>query len=368
MAKAREIKPGKWRLDAYMNGYQKTITGTSKKDVQDKERKWKNEIDSYGKTVKGGKKTLERATIDHLLTNVKKSVEMGTFERYMSIYNTHIRNSKIGKKDVKNIEQEDIQELINKKSELSKSSLNLLKIVLDGTFNYCIDNNYIRKNPVKNIRLPKKDKKHEDIDVLSTEEQKLYMSKVNESAYALMFKTALTTGMRAGELSALKWENVDFTNNIIKVTSSARRVTQYDEKGNPIKKSIVTGNAKTISSYRDIPLTSDISVELKKMKLSRGAKKYDFVFVNKFGLQVTHDSISKAHKLVCQKAGIRFVNFHVLRHTFATRSIEAGVPIKTVSDLLGHSKIQITLDKYVHTTNAAKVEAIEKLNKLISSL
>ena len=94
----------------------------------------------------------------------------------------------------------------------------------------------------------------------------------------------------------------------------------------------------------------------------------DYVFKNTKREQIKYDSIAKAHKLICKKAGIRIVTFHCLRHTFATRAIESGIDYKTVSEILGHSKPSTTINLYVHSTNDSKREAAELISELINEL
>nr|WP_302599676.1 tyrosine-type recombinase/integrase [uncultured Cellulosilyticum sp.] len=110
----------------------------------------------------------------------------------------------------------------------------------------------------------------------------------------------------------------------------------------------------------------------------------DFVFKNSKGNQIKYDSIAKSHKFLCEKAKIRpyqildsdgnlitkykGITFHGLRHSFATRLIEQGVDVKTVSQLLGHTDVKITLNRYVHSTDDTKKDAIYKLEKALSAL
>lgn len=368
MANAIQLAEGKWRIDVYKNGMRRTFRGKSRSQVEKMARLWINDIETHGKELKKDKVKLHSLMLEHLLVNVKDSVSLGTFERYMSIYNTHFKDSLYGDIDIKNITQVATQKFLNDKKNLSAKSLSLIMILLDNTFKHAIANNLIRVNVMENVKAPKSKKEKKKIEVMTLEEQKAYLEAAEKSFYRLLFVTALSTGMRVGEITALKWGNVDLNSNVIHIINSARLVMKYDDKGNMIENELVTGDTKTRSSKRDIPISNLLSTELKKHKLSTGGKSKDFVFTNTKGNQIKYDSIAKAHKLVCEKAKIRIVTFHCLRHTFATRSIEAGIDYKTVSEILGHSKPSTTINLYVHSTNDTKREAAEKISKLISTL
>lgn len=368
MANARQISAGNWRLDAYKNGIKKTFRGKSRQAVEKMERDWLKDLEEYGKELKKERVKLNSLMFEHLLINVKDTVSLGTFERYMSIYNTHFKDSNFGDTDVKNITQVQAQRFMNDKKNLSMKSLSLIMILLNNTFKHAIANNLVRVNVMSDVKIPKSKHEKKKIEVMTLEEQKAYLDAATGSFYRLLFITALSTGMRVGEITALKWGNVDLNNGIIHVVNSARLVMKYDDNGNMIENELVTGDTKTKSSKRDIPISQLLLTELKKHKLATGSKSRDYVFTNTKSEQIKYDSIAKAHKLLCKKANIRIVTFHCLRHTFATRSIEAGIDYKTVSEILGHSKPSTTINLYVHSTNDSKRDAAEKISKLISTL
>lgn len=368
MATAKQIEKGKWRIDVYKNGMRRTFRGKSSRAVEKMAREWLNDIEEYGKELRKDKVKLHSLMLEHLLVNVKDSVSLGTFERYMSIYNTHFKDSLFGDMDIKNITQVQTQKFLNDKKNLSPKSLNLIVILLNNTFKHAIANNLIRNNIINDVKIPKSTYKEKKIEVFTREEQKLYLEAASNSFYNLLFITALSTGMRVGEITALKWKNIDLNKNIIHVTNSTRLVMKYDEDGNMIENELVTGDTKTKSGRRDIPISVSLSTSLKKYKLSTGSNDKDYVFKNTKREQIKYDSIAKAHKLICKKAGIRIVTFHCLRHTFATRAIESGIDYKTVSEILGHSKPSTTINLYVHSTNDSKREAAELISELINEL
>ena len=367
MATAKQIDIGKWRIDVCNSGKKKTFRGKSRQEVEKKARNWLNEIDMYGKEIEKRKVQLNTLMLEYLLVNVKDSVSLGTFERYMSIYNTHFKACPFGDMDIKSITQVHAQQFINSKKELSAKSISLILGLLNSTLKHAMVNNLIRVNVVEYVKKPKSKKAKKEIEVLTLEEQKAFLKSANDSYYRVLFITALSTGMRVGEIVALKWQDIDFTTNIINVTSSARLVTHFSDTGKKIENKLTTSTTKTKAGKRQIPISTTLATELKKHKLSSSADN-DYVFTNTKKQQIQHDSIAKAHKLVCIKANIKPVTFHCLRHTFATRAIESGVDYRTVSEILGHAKPSTTINLYVHSTNDTKRQAMDKISELISVL
>ncbi|ADZ83130.1 tyrosine-type recombinase/integrase [Cellulosilyticum lentocellum] len=371
---------GESNLDSYKP---KTVYGKSKKECEDKIRDYESDFIKYGTRLVKKRITLSDLMYDHLFTNTKASVSLGTFERYMSLYNTHIKDSALGKRDIQKILQRDVQQFFNSKTELSSKSLSMLKYLLNQSFDHGIANQFIRINPMKKITLPKSTYVEKEIEVLTHEEQKAFMGVVNESFYKMLFTVALHTGMRVGEIMALKWHNVDLIDHMIHVKESSRLVKEYDSEGNGEDK-VITKSPKTKAGIRDIPIHPSLSEELTAYKAEHNGQDDDYVFKNSKGNQIKYDSIAKAHKLLCEKAKIRpyteigsngesiikykGITFHGIRHSFATRLIEQGVDVKTVSQLLGHTDVKITLNRYVHSTDDTKKDAIHKLQKALSAL
>jgi integrase len=360
MASISKRKDGKWLGQVNSGGKRKSFYGNTKKEVESKISEYLNDINTYGAEMSKVNISIEKLMHTHLFVNVKPRVSLGTFERYMSLYNTHIKDSTFGGYDAKVTIHNDVQKFINSKSDLSNQSISMIKYLLHQSFNHAIANNIIRVNPVAAISPPRSTYKEKAIDVLTIDEQAKFMSVLSKTHYELLFVLELNTGMRVGEITALRWENVDLDNQTIKVRETKRLVKKYDNDGNS-QDIMHTKEPKSKSGSRDIPIHKNINKKLKELKINNGASKDDFVFLNTNKEQIKYDSISKAQKMLCKKAKIREVTFHCLRHTFATRLIENGEDIKTVSQLLGHSKADITINRYVHSTANTKIQAIDKL-------
>lgn len=345
----------------------KNIYGYTKKEVKDKLRAFTTDLDNYGKPLDNTSITLSEWAYKHLFTNVYPRVASSTFERYMSIYNTHIKDSVVGDMKVKDIQQMHLQHYMNEKKSLSKSSLKKIYELLDNVFRFAISNNIIRINPIQEVKLPSSDVKPKEIDILTLEEQKAYMNALKMCKLKVLFITLLYTGMRIGETIALKWDNVNFDEGTITVCESFKKVKQYKADGSSSNIS-VTKAPKTEKGNRCIPIPQSLVLELKIYKLSSNKSKDNLVFCSRNGTPLEQNTIRRAHAVTCQEASIRVVTLHTLRHTFATRSIEAGIDVKTISELLGHASIEITLNTYVHSTIDAKKAAADAMDKLYKNL
>ena len=345
----------------------KYFYGHTKKEAAAKAEAFKLDLLNYGKPLDTTTTTLSEWTYKHLFTNVKPTVQAGTFERYMATYKNRIQDSSIGNMELKDIQPIHLQNFMNNHSDLSKSSLRKIYNLLHASFKSAIANNLIRINPLENVKLPSSEVKQKEIEILTLDEQKAYMKALDTNRDGILFLTALLTGMRIGELLALKWDNVDLNTGTITVCETLRRVKVYDDKGNSESK-ILTKCPKTEKGYRSIPIPKTLVLALKKYQLASYNSEEGLVFCTKSGLPFQYNYVWYTHKALCKKANIRETSIHALRHTFASRSIEAGIDVKTVSDLLGHANTQITWNTYVHSTNDSKREAANTMENIYKNM
>ena len=157
---------------------------------------------------------------------------------------------------------------------------------------------------------------------------------------------ALVTGMRIGEVCALQWE--DITIDSIHINKTMQRLSGPQAKG------ICIGSPKTYSSIRKIPINTQLSLFLNNIIDRR-----EYVVCQKNGKYVEPRLLQMHFNKVLARCGIAPYNFHSLRHTFATRCVESGMDIKTLSEILGHSDVKTTLNKYVHSSLNHKKKQME---------
>ena len=165
---------------------------------------------------------------------------------------------------------------------------------------------------------------------------------------------SLYTGLRIGEVCALKWKNLDFENKCIKVTHTLQRV--YEGKN---KTKVLYDKPKTKKSIRTIPMAKVLYDKLKP--LSKQFSKDAFVLTGDEEKYIEPLGYRYTYKKILDDCGIEYKKYHILRHTFATRCIAVGMDIKSLSEILGHANVSITLNIYVHSSFETKNKFINKL-------
>ena len=207
------------------------------------------------------------------------------------------------------------------------------------------------------------------------DEQKAFLEAAKESHNYHQFALILETGLRVGEVIGLTWDCIDW----VKRTLTVNKTLEYRHK----QKQWRAGPPKTVHSYRTIPLTNRAYKSLREVWDSRDTRKQDvsletvldyidrrsgklshlkmrdLVFINyRTGRPIKNSSYDTHLYKLCDKAGIKHVCVHALRHTYATRAIESGMQPKVLQKLLGHASIKTTMDRYVHVTDESLEEAI----------
>ena len=186
--------------------------------------------------------------------------------------------------------------------------------------------------------------------VLSREEQARFISYLQKDLDPCRFGIllALCTGIRIGELCALRWEYVSTRDKAIKIVETLQRLRDTGASQNA-RTRIVIGPPKSDTSVRTIPMTEYAAGLCRHMKPQSSA------FMEPRVLQYRLEKYTQA-------CGLEGVHFHTLRHTFATRAVEVGFEIKSLSEILGHASVTITLDRYVHSSLELKRDNMQKLN------
>lgn len=165
------------------------------------------------------------------------------------------------------------------------------------------------------------------------------------------------SGMRLGEICALRWKDIDLKEKLIHINHTLQRIPITDE--NSIQRTqIIIDVPKTSSSERIIPISRQVYPILKKLKGKTDENCFLLTNEPRF---IEPRNYQYFFKRILRKCEIRNVNFHILRHTFATRCVEVGMDVKTLSEILGHSNVNITLNYYVHSSMESKKKQINLL-------
>lgn len=311
---------------------------------------------------KRGRKILYRDWIQDWLFEKRNYVKESTYANYSNIIYNHLI-PQLGNYKLCDIDNRVLQDLILNKYRagrldgnggLSDKTIRDIGIVIKLSFKSAIKNNLIDYFSL-DLYYPKKDVVHK-IYIFNKIEQKKIIDYVmnNMNIKNLGILLTLYSGMRIGELCALKWKDINFKRNILTVNKTVQRI-YLKENG---KSKVIITTPKTKNANRDIPINSDFAMLLKKFKVNNDA----YVLSGSFKW-VEPRTYRRYYNTVMKKIGIENRTFHSLRHTFASNCIRLGVDYKTVSELLGHSSVNITLNIYVHSQMSQKKKCINLVYK-----
>ncbi len=289
----------------------------------------------------------------------EKSIKdkQSTISIYRGIIKRHILPQFKNKKLI-DMGRNDINQFIKNKScetELSPKTVQDIIAVLIQILKYAERQNYI--NPISyDIIRPKIVKK--ELEILTLQEQAILTNKIKKDIHCenIGVLLSLFTGLRLGEICALQWKDIDFKSGIISITKTMQRISTQDKEQ---KTRIIIDTPKSQKSQRKIPIPDFLYFELKRLSLSCSAEAY--ILTNNENRYIEPRAYQYKFKKILKESGIRDINYHALRHTFATRAIEQNIDVKTLSELLGHSTVNFTLERYVHPSITLKKQSIEKL-------
>lgn len=225
--------------------------------------------------------------------------------------------------------------------------------VLNSILSKAVDQGLIQRNPLKDIRKPKYEVKK--ARYLSRAEQKQLEKTIRQDG-KLEYLLCLYTGLRLGELCGLRWDDVDFLNNELHIRHTIKRVKQSGQKHT----AVIVSTPKSTSSERTIPVPPFLMQQLKRCRKENG-----FVFESTGGRYIDPRTVQERFSGIAKQAGIIGAHMHTLRHTYATRCLEAGIPYDVLAELLGHSSPLVTLKCYAHCTGEQKHCYVNKLHQLV---
>lgn len=293
---------------------------------------------------------------------VKPTVRLQTYNCYSGLVATHIIPT-LGRIELNDLTALDIQKFITSLKKcgnlktgqgLSSNYINGIINIVQGSLKTAFDLGIISQNFTGKIRRPKAAEKR--VECFSLDEQRQIEKAVLNHKKKKMrgIILCLYTGLRIGELLALQWDDIDFEKGYIKVTKSAHDCKIENEYER------VIDVPKSPTSNRIIPIPSQILSFLSAWKTESAC---DFLIAD--GTKPTFvRSYQSSFSTLLKKLGIPHKGFHSLRHTFATRALECGMDVKTLSEILGHKNATITLNRYVHSLYEHKVEMMRKIGSL----
>ena len=277
----------------------------------------------------------------------------------------------IGSLQMGMVTADDVQSVINQLTAKGYSYSTIKKAynAINACFTFAYEREAIRKNPCRGISLPKRaEREVSDIVFFNEDErariEQVALQKHKNGAYkspnGWYIILLLNTGLRIGELLALQWCNVDFDKKQIKVTSNLKQVKSRGKS--PTNYITVEQTTKTKSGHRIVPLTNRAVEALHYLEEHKHCEKY--VVATKNGKPISPRNIDRTFRQILTAAGIdKKCGVHSLRHTFASMLFKKGADPKTVSEILGHSDVNITYNIYIHLIEEQKAKVIDLLNE-----
>lgn len=358
----RKRKDGRWegryKVNTLSGEKLCSVYGKSYSDCKEKLLYCKSKPSQKTASHNSKEKSFEEILRLWLLSNKVKN-KGSTEHKYMFMIERHII-PQLGKIKISQLTSVIINQFLDNKllsgnlnnsKGLSPSYVRTLSIIISSSLKFAINEGYCQ-NCVYSINKPSIGKK--DLQILTREAQDQFECLISNSMDNIKLGAliALHTGLRIGEICALNWNDIDLKNRVIHIRHTISRIRVENNKTK-----LIIDNPKTESSNRDIPISSalfPILTQMKSLSLS------DYVVSNTSGFMSTR-TFDYKYKKMLKECGLVNINFHALRHTFATRCVESGVDIKTLSEVLGHSSVSTTLDIYVHSSLEIKRIQLEKL-------
>lgn len=352
-------------INADGNPKRKSFYGKTRAEVKEKMREAKAE---WGKGIdlqRQGMYTFGIWLVTWMDEYKKIELRLSTWENYYRSIKTHIYPS-LGNIPLKDLKTDDIQRLYKEMVKNGKAPATVRRNhqIIHSCLKQAVENKILVWNPAEAVKLPKLIE--QEARAMTHEEMDNFLNVLGNDRWGAAFLCLLGTGLREGELLALRWGSIDLEKRTLKVTQALARTK---EKG------LVFDEPKTAKSKRVIPLPGVVNealkhhqIQQKQLKLSTGKKltEKDLVFCTKNWTPIYPRNFTRKFYQLKDKANVpKDVNLHALRHTFATRLLEEGENLKTVQELLGHNDISTTANRYSHVSPEVKRKAAAKMDKLL---
>ena len=332
--------------------------------------------DKHGLLVANPEMTVDK-WFEYWMANLICDLAPNTQRNYRERYQRNVQPF-IGQMKMSDVKPMHCKVILNRmESSYAGSTIRQTYIAMGTMFRSAVMNDIIHKHPMDGVRYNKPVHAANDIHFLTIEEQQKFLDVAKRSHNYRQYALLLETGLRTAELIGLTWDSINWKKRTLTVSKTLeyRHSTGYWRAGPP----------KTTTSYRTIPLTDRAYEILKECYQERESRKeskilsqvleyvdrrsgdteylvmHDLVFVNyRTGEPAKNSSYDTHLYKLCDEANINRFCMHALRHTYATRAIEAGVQPKILQQLLGHASIKTTMDRYVHVTDASLKDAVHQ--------
>jgi integrase len=356
---------GRWfgRLPVWENGklQRKPVYGKTQAEVARKLRELKRQLDQ-GLPAPDGTMTVAQLA-EQFLEAKRGTIKDRTLLSYRLCLENHVVPA-IGRVKVAKLEPRDLQALWSAKLDagLAPRSVRNLHAVTRHMLTQAARWGITARNVAALVDPPKVP--HHEMQTLDAAQARRFLDACHGDRLEALFLLAVTTGMRQGELLGLRWQNVDLDAGVLQVREALWKGTFTEPKTKAGRRKIrLTGRA--VTALRD-------HKERQDWERIVAADEWDYslglVFTNDFGRPLTISNMIKRHyQPLLAKAGCPRLRFHDLRHTAATLMLSQGLPVKVVSEMLGHSQASVTLDVYAHATPTMHDQAVKVMEDLLAS-
>lgn len=284
------------------------------------------------------------------------SIKASSFERYEGVYRNYLKGSEIASMRLTDIDKQTVKAYYNRLYEsagLTKSQIKNIHKLLRKFFFYCIDIGKIATNPCSKVAIPgEKEYDNEKIEIFTDDEIKKIKTALDGDSNRLLVLFAFGTGMRIGELIALRHQ--DFNNGSMNVNYTLSEHLVIDGQGKSTRVAELQ-IPKSKSSLRAIPLPQSLLMEYAP------GDPDSFLFTNSKGNMIDKSNFRKQWERILKKADVPYRKFHCTRHTYITRLLQKGAKLVVVKELAGHSDIRMTM-KYTHINMDDKLEAVKLID------
>lgn len=356
-----------WRGQITLGDTRKSVSGKTKKEVADKLAELRVKYNS-GNYTECNDVTVEEWVEYWLKTRVQPKISEQSFIRLEALFQNHLIRE-IGHVRLQEVTRGLLEETYSnafrkkandkryKQQDYSHSTVNALSVQMKKCLQYAVDCNILPKNPHNGVELHKLRPPKKISSYANADQDKIISYCKKGKSFERVYYFLISTGMRFGEAIALTWDDIDLNTSKISINKTAVSIRGNME---------IQDRTKTSAGMRTIYVGENITDWLRwhKDQLDEEANYRNLVFPNTRYNIINQSNAILAWKKICDKLGIEYRGIHALRHTWATRALEAGLDVKVVSQMLGHKNVITTMNLYQDVLDSEKIKAARTLNAL----
>jgi integrase len=312
----------------------------------------------------GGMRTLARF-LREWLANTKPTLRIRSYERYAGVVANHLAPPPFGSTKIDRLTPQHVQSLLDAKraAGLAPRSIAAIRMILGRALGQAVRWQMLTRNVASLVQAPKAP--HAEMKVWAPEQVRVFLSACEGEPLEALYWLALSTGMRRGELLGLKWDDIAFDTGRLSVQRSIGRA----------KGGLVIDAPKTARGRRQVKLIGPAIAALRahkarqaEIRLREGPEWRDggFVFTTSIGTVIDPRNLDDDYRRMVARAGLPMIRFHDLRHSAATTALLQNIHPKIVAEMLGHSRVSVTLDLYSHVLPDMQDEAAMKIEAALT--